>query len=81
MSTPAKQHNAGFLALVTDAKSRVKEIDIEAYRRMAVSGEEFLTVDVREEREWAAGHAAGLPAMLATNRFRGPRTDAVSRQT
>jgi len=59
MSTPAKHHSEGFLALVKDAKSRVKEIDIEEYRRMAISGEDFLTVDVREESEWAAGHAAG----------------------
>ena len=59
MSTPTKHHNPGFLALVADAKSRVKEIDIEEYRRMAISGEQFLTVDVREESEWAAGHAAG----------------------
>src|SRR3954468_9703525 len=59
MSTPAKHHNTGFLALVQDAKSRVREIDIEEYARRAVSGEPFLTVDVREESEWAAGHAAG----------------------
>ncbi len=59
MSTSAKHHNAGFLALVADAKSRVKEIDIEEYRHKAISGEEFLTIDVREESEWAAGHAAG----------------------
>ena len=37
----------------------MKEIDIEEYRRKAISGEEFLTIDVREESEWAAGHAAG----------------------
>ena len=59
MSTPAKHHGAGFLALVQDAKSRVQEIDIEEYRHKAISGEEFLTVDVREESEWGAGHAAG----------------------
>src|SRR3954447_26338496 len=59
MSTAAKHHNAGFLALVNDAKSRVKEIDIEQYKEKAVSGEPFLTVDVREDNEWAAGHAAG----------------------
>ncbi len=59
MSTPAKHHGAGFLALVQDAKSRVREIDIEEYRHKAISGEEFLTVDVREESEWGAGHAAG----------------------
>ena len=59
MSTPTKHHSAGFLALVQDAKSRVREIDIEEYRHKAISGEEFLTVDVREESEWVAGHAAG----------------------
>ena len=59
MSTPTKHHNAGFLTLVQDAKSRVREIDIEEYRHKAISGEEFLTVDVREESEWVAGHAAG----------------------
>ena len=59
MSTPTKHHSAGFLTLVQDAKSRVREIDIEEYRHKAISGEEFLTVDVREESEWGAGHAAG----------------------
>jgi rhodanese-related sulfurtransferase len=59
MSTPAKHHNEGFLSLVKDAKSRVREIDIEEYTRKAVSGEDFVTIDVREESEWAAGHAAG----------------------
>jgi rhodanese-related sulfurtransferase len=59
MSTSAKHHNTGFLALVNDAKSRVKEIGIEEYKQKAVSGEPFLTIDVREDNEWAAGHAAG----------------------
>jgi rhodanese-related sulfurtransferase len=59
MSTPAKHHNEGFLALVNDAKSRVREINIDEYREKAVSGEDFVTVDVREDSEWAAGHAAG----------------------
>jgi len=51
------QHNEGFLKLVTDAKTRVKEIDIEAYK--ASLQEPHLLVDVREESEWAAGHVAG----------------------
>jgi rhodanese-related sulfurtransferase len=59
MNSPAKKHNQGFLDLVNDAKSRVKEIDIEQYRQMKNSGEDHLLVDVREESEWAAGHAAG----------------------
>ncbi len=58
MSAP-KQHNAGFLALVEDAKTRVREINIGEYQRMLASGEPLVLVDVREDSEWAAGHAAG----------------------
>lgn len=57
MSTPHKHHNSGFLALVNDAKSRVKEIDIEEYKKMPREG--HLLIDTREDDEWAAGHAAG----------------------
>jgi len=59
MSTPHKTHNPGFLALVNDAKSRVKEIDIERYKEMAANGEPHMLVDIREDNEWAAGHVAG----------------------
>jgi rhodanese-related sulfurtransferase len=59
MGIPAKHHNEGFLALVNDAKSRVKEIDIGEFQRMRASGEEFLLIDVREDSEWDAAHAAG----------------------
>jgi rhodanese-related sulfurtransferase len=59
MNSPAKKHNQGFLDLVNDAKSRVKEINIEQYKQMKQSGEDHLLVDVREDSEWAAGHAAG----------------------
>ena len=58
MSAP-KAHNPGFLALVNDAKSRIREVDIEQYKQMVSSGEPHLLVDVREDGEWAAGHAAG----------------------
>jgi rhodanese-related sulfurtransferase len=50
-------HNSGFLALVNDAKSRVKEVDIEQYKKMPRQG--HVLIDVREDREWDAGHAAG----------------------
>jgi rhodanese-related sulfurtransferase len=63
MSTPAtpqhKQHNPGFLALVNDAKTRVREIDVLQLKRMCETGERFLLIDVREESEFAAGHPAG----------------------
>lgn len=55
----AKQHTPGFLAIVNDAKSRIQEVDLGGFRRMQESGEAFVLVDVREESEWAAGHAAG----------------------
>jgi rhodanese-related sulfurtransferase len=54
-----KSHNPGFLTLVNDAKSRVQQIDIEKYKDMAASSEPPLLIDVREDTEWAAGHAAG----------------------
>jgi rhodanese-related sulfurtransferase len=52
-------HSEGFLAIVTDAKSRVQQIDIEAYKTIQASGEPHVLVDVREDLEWAAGHADG----------------------
>ncbi len=54
-----KHHSPGFLAIVNDAKSRVRQIDIDEFRRMRERGEAFLLVDTREDREWAAGRAAG----------------------
>ena len=49
----SKQHSPGFLAVVANAKSRVKEIDIEQLQQLA---EPFLLIDVREDREWQNGH-------------------------
>ncbi len=51
------QHTEGFLKLVTDAKTRVTEIDVDGYK--ASLSELHILVDVREESEWAAGHVAG----------------------
>jgi rhodanese-related sulfurtransferase len=59
MSTPVKHHSEGFLAIVHDAKARVKEIDIEQYRAMRQAGTPHLLIDVREDNEWNAAHAAG----------------------
>ena len=57
MSIPHKTHSPGFLAYVKDAKSRVREIDIATYQEMPPG--DHLLVDVREDHEWAAGHAQG----------------------
>jgi rhodanese-related sulfurtransferase len=55
----AKQHAPGFLKLVTDAKSRVKECTIADMRAKRAAGEAFVLVDVREDGEFAAGHIPG----------------------
>jgi rhodanese-related sulfurtransferase len=59
MGTPVKHHSAGFLAIVTDAKTRIGEVDIEQYKQMRAAGDAGLLVDVREDHEWHIAHAAG----------------------
>jgi rhodanese-related sulfurtransferase len=56
-------HNPGFLRLVDDAKTRVREIRIDDYKRMLSAGEPHVLVDTREESEWAAGHVKGAVHM------------------
>lgn len=55
----ALAHSPGFLTLVNDAKSRVKETDVEGYKKLLESGEPAVLVDVREDHEFAAGHVKG----------------------
>ena len=52
-------HAPGFLKLVDDAKSRVRQIDIEGYKKMVAANEAHVLVDTRVDREWADGHVAG----------------------
>jgi len=50
------KHSPGFLKLVDDAKSRVRQCNVQDVKRKLEAGEKFHLVDVREESEWAAGH-------------------------
>ncbi len=52
-------HSEGFLKIVNDAKSRVRETTPEQVRRKQEAGEKFHFVDVREDNEWQAAHAEG----------------------
>jgi len=52
------KHSPGFLKLVDDAKSRVREITTDETRKKLESGR-VKVIDVREESEWAAGHIRG----------------------
>jgi rhodanese-related sulfurtransferase len=54
----AKKHSPGFERLCEDARSRVREVTVEDAAREA-GDRSVLLVDVREESEWAAGHARG----------------------
>jgi rhodanese-related sulfurtransferase len=52
-------HSPEFLKIVDDAKSRIRQIDINGYKSMLEADEKHLLIDVREDLEFAAGHAAG----------------------
>jgi rhodanese-related sulfurtransferase len=52
----AMAHAPQFLKLVNEAKTRVKETNVEDVKRRMEAGENFLLVDVREDNEWANGH-------------------------
>jgi rhodanese-related sulfurtransferase len=53
------KHSEGFLKLVNDAKSRIKEVTVaETQERLAAERGARL-IDVREDHEWEAAHAAG----------------------
>jgi rhodanese-related sulfurtransferase len=52
------KHSPGFLKLVEDVRSRVREVSVDTVRHLLETGEARL-IDVREESEWAAGHARG----------------------
>jgi len=51
-------HSPGFLKLAEDARSRVHEVSVDEVRRTIQKGRAKL-FDVREESEFAAGHARG----------------------
>ncbi len=53
------KHNEGFLKLVQDAKSRVRETNAQEVMKRIEKGEKLNLVDVREESEWAKGHLPG----------------------
>ena len=52
------QHSPGFLKIVADARTRVREISIEQARAWLLQNPKIMLLDVREDHEWDAGHAA-----------------------
>lgn len=53
------KHAPGFLRLVDDAKSRVREVTVDQARARLAANPKAVLIDIREDSEWAAGHAEG----------------------
>jgi rhodanese-related sulfurtransferase len=53
------KHNPGFLLMVNDAKSRIRELTVEDVHHMQEANQSFHFVDVREDREFAKDRCAG----------------------
>jgi rhodanese-related sulfurtransferase len=53
------KHSEGFLKIVNDSKSRIKEVTVGETRDRLTANPEAKLIDVREDNEWDAAHAAG----------------------
>jgi rhodanese-related sulfurtransferase len=51
------QHSPGFLKVVNEARPRIREVTLEEARRRLEAEPKAVLIDVREDSEWAAGHA------------------------
>jgi rhodanese-related sulfurtransferase len=55
----APNHPPRFLKIVDDARTRVRETNVDAVRTRLDRGDKFVLVDVREESEFAKDHLPG----------------------
>jgi rhodanese-related sulfurtransferase len=62
-SEMAAQHSPRFLALVKDAKTRVRETTVDEVKARLDRGEKPTIIDVREESEYARDHVPGAVHM------------------
>ena len=53
------QHSPRFLKIVDDARSRIKETNVDEVKQRLDRGDKFLLIDVREESEFAKDHLPG----------------------
>ena len=52
------EHSPGFLKLTNDAKKHISEISVAEARARLAQNPRAVLLDVREDHEWQAGHAA-----------------------
>jgi rhodanese-related sulfurtransferase len=53
------KHSEGFLRLVNDVKRRIREVTVSETLKRTAENPAATLIDVREDNEWQAGHAAG----------------------
>jgi len=53
------KHSEGFLKIVNDSKSRIKEVTVDETRERVKENPGAKLIDVREDNEWDAAHAQG----------------------
>lgn len=53
------KHSEGFLKLVNDAKTRIREVTVTETQQRMKQDANLKLIDVREDKEWDAAHAAG----------------------
>ena len=77
-------HSPGFLNLVNDAKKRVNEISVAEARARLTANPKVVLMDVREDHEWQAGHAAeavhlgkGILERDLEKMFSDPKTEII----
>ncbi len=77
-------HRPGFLKLVNEARTHVKEITIEQARERLKQNPKAVLLDVREDSEWANGRAAeavhlgkGVLERDLENMFPDPHTEII----
>jgi rhodanese-related sulfurtransferase len=52
------QHSPGFLKVVEQVRPLIREVSVEEARLRLARNPQALLLDVREDKEWADGHAA-----------------------
>jgi rhodanese-related sulfurtransferase len=53
------KHSEGFLKLVNDAKTRIREVSVADTRERMATDNSIRLIDVREDHEWSDAHASG----------------------
>src|SRR5437868_13801324 len=53
------KHSEGFLKVVNDSKSRIKEVTVDETLDRLKDNPDAKLIDVREDNEWDAAHATG----------------------